>query len=422
MRNGAGRMPALREIICRSLAAAALLLWFSPLNVDASVSLGIDNFQAQGFPGLEGKRVGLVTNPSGVNAAGVSTIQVLERSGKVRLVALFGPEHGLYGTVKAGDAVANQRDPATGLPVYSLFGDTRKPTPQMLQGLDVLVYDLQDIGVRSYTFISTLGLVMQAAAEQGIEVVILDRPNPLGGIRIEGGGVSPGHNSFVGQYDIPYVYGLTPGELAWWINERWLAKPCRLKIFKMSGWTRSMTWDRTGLKWVPTSPNIPRADCAFGYVATGLLGDLGVTNGANVSSYPFEVVADQNLDPVAFTRRFNALGLPGVYGDPFSFYPTAGKFKTVQFRGLRLAIDPQARTNLLSVNFQILDLLRELRPDKNYFAAAAPDSIVLFDKINGGPGNRLAWTAGRNASDLMRTWQAREIQWRVERQKFLLYP
>ena len=409
----------------RVRVALATLLVFSvtihPLT-GAVVRLGIDNAEAQGFPDLQGKRVGLVTNPSGVNSRGVSTIKVLRDSGKVRLVALFGPEHGIDGTVKAGDAVNNQTDPVLHVPVYSLFGKTRKPTPEMLRGLDVIIYDLQDIGVRSYTFISTLGLVMQAAAEQGIEVVVFDRPNPLGGLRVEGGGVSPGCSTFVSQYDIPYVYGLTAGELAWWINERWLVKPCRLKIFKMSSWTRGMTWEQTGLKWVPTSPNIPRYDCAFGYAATGLLGDIGVTNGANVSNYPFEVVAAENLDAQAMTLRFNELHMSGVSASPFSFHPNAGKYTYLEFHGIRLFIDPHAQGHLFSVNYQLLAILKQMRPDKNYFATASADGIVMFDKINGGPSNRLAWLSGRSVSDLMRGWKVKEQSWVRERQPYLIYP
>ncbi|MDR1146576.1 MAG: DUF1343 domain-containing protein [Verrucomicrobiales bacterium] len=387
----------------------------------ARVLVGIDTLRALNFPGLAGKRVGLVTNPAGVDADGVPTWQILRAAKQVRLVALFGPEHGVYGTVKAGAKVADQLDANTGLPVYSLHGVTRKPTPDMLRGIDVLIYDVQDIGARSYTYISTLGLVMQAAAELGIEVYVLDRPDPLGGLRVEGGGVSPDYRSFVGQYDIPYVYGLTPGELALWINDRWLTTPCKLKVFKMNGWTRRMTWRDTGLRWVPTSPNIPTPQAAVGYAATGLLGDIGVTNGANVTAYPFQVIAAENLDAGGMTRRFNAIGLSGVTADPFSFYPAGGKYAGVRYSGIRLDLDPHARANLLAINFRVLDVLRVMTPRKNYFKRASADGVKMFDKINGGPANRTAWLAGRNGDLIARSWRVREASWLAERKPYLLY-
>jgi uncharacterized protein YbbC (DUF1343 family) len=401
-----------------TLCLFSLLAWAA---ADAKVLVGVDTLRARNFPGLEGKRVGLVTNPSGVDANGISTINILRYSRQVKLVALFGPEHGVYGTVRAGDVVQYQIDPRTGLPVYSLFGATRKPTPGMLRGIDVLVYDLQDIGVRSYTFISTLGLVMQAAGGLGIEVYVLDRPNPLGGLRVEGNGVNPNYNSFVGQYDIPYVYGMTPGELALWINDKWLVKPCKLKVFRMNGWTRRMTWQDTGLKWIPTSPNIPTAQAAVGYAATGLLGDIGVSNGANVTAYPFQVIAAENLDSIGMTRRFNAIGLSGVAADPFSFYPTSGKYTSIRFSGIKLDLNPHARTSLLAINYRILDILKVMTPQKNYFNRAGADGIKMFDKINGGPANRQAWLAGKSGDVISLSWKFREVSWEEERKPYLLY-
>ena len=194
---------------CKSEAEAA-----SPV-----VKTGIEVLRDRGFEGLVGKRVGLVTNPSGVDRYLNSTVDILFNAPGVELVALYGPEHGVRGDMYAGDKVADSKDPVTGLPVHSIYGATRKPTPEMLKGVDVVVYDIQDVGVRSYTFISSLGLVMEACGELGIEVIVLDRPNPLGGNKIEGNYVEPGFFSFVSQYPIPYVYGLTVGELAVMINE-----------------------------------------------------------------------------------------------------------------------------------------------------------------------------------------------------------
>ena len=218
------------------------------------VKPGIEVLRERGYSGLEGRRVGLVTNPSGVDRYLKSTIDILFEAPEVNLVALYGPEHGVRGDVYAGDKIADSRDEATGLPVYSLYGSTRKPTPEMLEGIDVMVYDIQDVGARSYTFISTLGLVMEACAAKDIEVMVLDRPNPLGGNKIEGCYVEQPFNSFVSQYRIPYVYGLTVGELAVLINEEGLNRgqkgdqepvKCRLTVVPMEGWTRDMLYEDT---------------------------------------------------------------------------------------------------------------------------------------------------------------------------------
>jgi uncharacterized protein YbbC (DUF1343 family) len=400
-----------------------LVVWLLSIYTawSAPVKLGSETMAALGYPGLQGKRLGLVTNPSGVNSSGVSTVDLLRQAKGVKLVALFGPEHGVYGDILAGDYVPTQRDKRTGLVVHSLYGETRKPTPTMLRDLDVIVYDMQDVGARSYTFISTLGLVMQAAAENGKEVVVLDRPNPLGGERIEGAGVDSSLRSFVGQYDIPYVYGLTPGEMAAWINDRYLARPCRLTVFKMKGWNRRMAWPETGLRWVATSPNIPHWESALGYTATGLLGDLGITNGANVHPRPFMVVAGERIDEKSLAARLKMLQLRGIGVAPTVFYPSSGRYRHVPFRGVELKLDPHSPESFLKLNYQILDSLKIVQPQKNYFSSTPADSLLMFDKINGGTGNRRAWLSGKSADELARTWTVKENAWRQERKKYLLY-
>ncbi|MDX6767679.1 MAG: DUF1343 domain-containing protein [Candidatus Methylacidiphilales bacterium] len=388
----------------------------------AAVTLGIDTLAAQGYPILTGKRVGLVTNPSGVNAAGVRTSQILAGQKSFRLVALFAPEHGVDGKVAAGRYVDSHRDARTGIWVHSLYGKTRKPTPEMLRGIEVLVYDMQDVGCRSYTFISTLGLVMEAASEAGIPVVVLDRPNPLGGLRVEGPGVDPSWKSFVAQYDIPYVYGLTVGELAWWINDKWLPHPCNLHVFKMGGWNRSMVWADTGLTWVPTSPNIPSSGSTWGYAATGLVGDLGVSNGANVTPIPFEVVASENVDAGRMAALLNGLGLAGVRFEPYSFRPPSGPYSRVTYSGVRLRVDPRTAETLVGLNFYLLDVLRTLQPSKKFTARLQEDGRAMFDKINGGPANRKRWVRGAGAADVRRSWAGTEAQWKRDRLPYLMYP
>ncbi|HOV71978.1 MAG TPA: DUF1343 domain-containing protein, partial [Dysgonamonadaceae bacterium] len=208
------------------------------------VKTGVEVLKETGFKVLQGKRIGLITNPTGVDNQLKSTIDILHEAQGVKLVALYGPEHGVRGDVYAGDKVDTFTDPNTGVPVYSLYGSTRKPTQEMLEGVDALVYDIQDIGCRSYTYISTMYLAMQAAAENGIEFIVLDRPNPLGGLKVEGCLVEEGFFSFVSQLKVPYVYGLTCGELATLINREFMgSKPCKLTVVKMKKWRRKMTFD-----------------------------------------------------------------------------------------------------------------------------------------------------------------------------------
>ena len=256
-------------------AACVLVLAAAALTVSAQkVSTGIEVLKANNFKQLEGKRVGLITNPTGVDNFMKSDIDILHEAKNVQLVALFGPEHGVRGSAHAGDHVNNAAaDPTTGVPVFSLYGKNRTPSKEMLKGIDVLVYDIQDIGCRSFTYISTLGNVMKAAAENGIKVMVLDRPNPLGGEKVEGCLTEDDCISFVSQFKIPYVYGLTPGEVALLLNgENMLGKKCDLEVIKMKGWKRRMTYEDTGLQWVLPSPHIPHASSAPYYSMSGIVG------------------------------------------------------------------------------------------------------------------------------------------------------
>ena len=325
----------------------------------APVKTGLEVLVESDFASLRGKRVGLVTNPSGVDRNLVSTIDILANAPDVDLVALFGPEHGVRGSEHAGDHVAGEsRDPATGVPVYSLYGATRKPTQDMLGGIDVMVYDIQDNGCRSYTFISTLGLVMSACAEAGIEVMVLDRPNPLGGIQIDGPLVEDGYQSFVGMYKIPYVYGLTVGELATMINEEGMNRgqkgtdkflKCHLTVIEMEGWRRDMLFQDTGLPWVMPSPHIPQASSALAYPCSGIAGDMGGFINIGVGyTLPFETFAAEWItDPEGLAARLNGLELPGVrfshiYYKPFYGGATGKLLKGVQFYFTNYHIAPTA--------------------------------------------------------------------------------
>ena len=276
------------------------------------VKTGIEVLKELEFAPLAGKRVGLITNPTGVDAQLRSTIDILHEAEQVNLVALYAPEHGVRGDVYAGNKVSNTTDAKTGIPVFSLYGKNRKPSAEVLKGIDVLVYDIQDIGCRSYTFISTMGLAMQAAAEQGIEFMVLDRPNPLGGYRVEGCPVEEGYTSFVSQYPIPYIYGLTCGELAQLLNgEKMIGnKPCRLTVIAMKGWQRNMNFEDTGLPWVLPSPHIPEPISAFFYPMTGIAGELGTLSIGVGYTLPFQLIGASWINAEELAQRLNALRPP----------------------------------------------------------------------------------------------------------------
>ena len=397
-----------------ALGISAVLTW----NACGAVSLGIDQLEKSHFAILQGKRVGLITNPSGADSRGRSAIDVLYHGTGFKLVRLFGPEHGIYGTVGAGQEVGDTHDRRTGLKVYALYnspsGDHRHPTPQMFAGLDAVVYDVQDLGNRSYTFISTLGYVMDEAARDGVEVIVLDRPDPLGGVRIEGPVLKPEAKSFVGLYEIPLVYGLTPGELAQWINANYLPRPCRLTVVAMKGWSRSMVWEDTGLRWIPTSPNIPTIGAARGYTATGFLGEIGIESGVGGPA-PFQAVAGTGWNTSELAARFNALRIPGVHAYPYSY--RAGS----TYDGVFLAIDPRHAGNLSAISFQAIDILQQTVRGFSAFARTSADQREMFDKVTGDPSLRRGLIEGRSVRDMARSWNSGVARWAEERLPYLIY-
>jgi len=389
----------------------------------ATISLGIDELEKSNFSILHGKHVGLVTNPSGADSRGRSAIDVLYRGqsiGGYRLLKLFGPEHGIDGLTPAGKNIHMTHDPHTGLPVYPLFmtasADYRHPSAEQFAGLDVVVYDVQDLGNRSYTFISTLGNVMDEAAQMGIQVVVLDRPNPLGGIRIEGPRLDSELKSFVGQYNIPLVYGLTPGELAKWINARYLERPCKLTVVPMKGWTRSMVWEDTRLHWVPTSPNIQTIGAARGYTATGMLGEIGIESGLG-GPYPFQMISGKGWDIGALASRFNALRIPGVRAVPKHYETDDGS----AYDGVYLQMDPRNAGNLTAISYQAIQVLQETVEGFEPFAHTDFDQRNMFDKCTGTSRVRAQLEDGVPVSHIVRSWNSGVSSWAVERLPFLIY-
>ncbi len=389
----------------------------------ARVKLGNEVLVEQKFKPLAGKRVGLITNPSGVNRNLESTIEVLRRAPNVKLVALFGPEHGIYGDVPAGDKIESRTDPRTGLPVHSLYGATRKPTPEMLKGLDALVYDLQDTGCRSYTYISTMGVAMEACGENGVEFVMLDRPNPLGGVRIEGPMLEEKYRSFVSQWDVPYVYGLTCGELAQMINDQgWLKKSCKLTVVPMKGWKRTMVWRDTGLPWVPTSPHVPHGESPLFQVATGMIGEIGGASTGIGYTLPFQCVAAPGVDMHKFAETLNGYQLPGVRFVPVTYKPYYFAFKDQIIGGAQIHFTDAAHAPLTAINYYAMEALRKVA-GRDLFeeAVKAGKKFDMFDKVNGTDATRRALQSGKSAAEIVASWKAGEDQFRRERRKYLLY-
>lgn len=389
----------------------------------ATVKLGNEVLASHKFRELRGKRVGLITNPSGVNSQLVQTVDILHNAPEVNLVALFAPEHGIYGDVPAGDHVTNRIDERTGVIVYSIYGKTRKPTPEMLKNIDALVFDLQDIGCRSYTFISTMGLAMEACAENGVEFIVLDRPNPLGGERVEGPMLEDKFRSFVSQWDIPYVHGMTTGELARMINgEGWISKPCKLTVVPMKGWKRSMTWEDTGLPWVPTSPHIPHGDSPMFYVATGVLGELMAANIGVGYTLPFQTIAVTNINMHDFAETMNAYNLPGVRFKPVTYKPYYATYKGESVSGVQVYFTDPRRAPLMAINFYAWEGLKKTAGvDLFAIAVNAKRGFDMFDKVNGTDKVRHALQQGKPAAEIVASWAAGEKQFRNDRKKYLIY-
>ena len=414
--------------ICAALAAL-LSCSTTAVAVEPVVKTGIEVLRDRGFEGLKGKRVGLVTNPSGVDRYLNSTVDILYNAPGVELVALYGPEHGVRGDVYAGGHVTDTKDEATGLPVYSIYGSTRKPTPEMLEGIDVMVYDIQDVGVRSYTFISTLGLVMEACAEKDIEVMVLDRPNPLGGNKIEGCYVESGFFSFVSQYEIPYVYGLTVGELAVMINEEGMNRGqkgnqapahCKLTVIPMEGWTRDMLYEDTALPWVLPSPNIPFKETPMYYAAAGVCGELyGFMNIGIGYTLPFQVFGATWLDPEKLKSSLESYSLPGVSFRTIYFKPFSGSQKGQLVKGLQYFFTDYESARITETQFYVMQAVAELYPDKKAFEIIS--GYGLFDKVCGTDYVRTEFQKRYDFTDIKDYWRKDEEAFRELSQRYYIY-
>lgn len=419
----------MRKIISFALCAVLMVAsCCAPQNEKVQVLTGIDVLEANGFQQLQGKRVGLVTNPTGVNKDLVSTVDVLFNAEGVELVALYGPEHGVRGDVHAGDLVSGNSDPKTGLPVHSLYGKTVKPTPEMLEGLDAIIYDIQDIGCRSFTYISTMGKVMEAAADLDLEVIVLDRPNPLGGEKIEGPIVEEGFFSFVSQFEIPYVYGLTCGELALLLNEEGLikdkegnVKKCKLTVVPMEGWSRDMLFEDTNLPWVLPSPHIPQPVSAFFYPATGIVGDLGCYSIGVGYTLPFQMIAVEGVDADKVSEKLNGLDLPGVKFRPINVKPFYAVGKGTDMQGVQIYITDVKKAALTDIQFHVMEVIAEMYPEKAAFKIASDKRYRSFDIVTGSDYFRKTFSDNHKFSDIKERWYEDVDSFRELSKKYYLY-
>ena len=399
----------------------SILLIFTASVSAAKVQTGIEVLRADGFKLLEGKRVGLTTNPTGVDSNLKSTIDILWEAENVNLVALYGPEHGVRGNVHAGDVVDNEVDKKTGLKMYSLYGKTKKPNQEMMDEIDVMVYDIQDNGCRSYTYISTMGMLMEACIEHGKELIVLDRPNPLGGEKIEGCLVEDGYISFVSQFKIPYLYGQTPGELALYLNATDYENKCNLTVVKMKGWERDMTWDETGLEWIVASPHVPHGQSAVFYPVTGIFGEFGYISIGVGYTLPFEVMGAPWISADTLAEAMNALELPGLEFRPIYYKPYYSTFQGELCQGVQIHILDYEKARLSEVQFLVVQELMRLWPEKDWFQLCNQKRFGMFDKVCGTNkiremfGNRYRW------EDIREYWYKDVEAYRAASSKYYLY-
>jgi uncharacterized protein YbbC (DUF1343 family) len=404
------------------VALAAAVLWVpgliaaqerdsSPGSSISPVLTGIDVLQRDGFRPLEGRKVGVITNHTGRNADGVSTVTLLHEAPNVDLVAIFSPEHGYEGKLDVSN-VGDTRDAATGLKVFSLYGETRKPTPEMLAELDTLVFDIQDIGARFYTYVSTMGEAMQAAAEHKKRFVVLDRPNPINGMDVSGPMLDPGKESFVGFHNLPVRHGMTIGELAQMFRVE-LKLDLDLVVVPCEGWSRDEFWDATGLVWINPSPNMRSLTQALLYPGIGLLETTNVSVGRGTDT-PFEIIGAPWMKHRELAVGLNTLDLPGVRFVPIVFIPDSSKFTNERCSGINIIVTDRDLFDPVRTGFSIAAELRRLHPDawevKGYLRLLGNDQ-TLQAVSDGQPGAKIVEVASAGVDEFLR-----------RRSHFLIYP
>ena len=384
--------------------------------------LGVDTFFAEGhIRKLKGKCVGLVTNHTGVNRNLIPTTTLLKSHAKeYQIAAFFSPEHGFTGIQYAFEKSKNSKDEDL-IPIYSLHGSTYRPTKEMLKGVDILIYDIQGVGVRSYTYMTTLFYVMEAAAKRNIEVIVLDRPNPINGLIVDGPLLEEKWRSFIGYINVPYCHGMTIGELAHFFNDEYQIG-CQLTVIPMKGWNRSMSFSDTGLQWIPTSPHIPEADTPIFYASTGILGELGINIGVGYT-LPFQVVGAPWINANKFAKVLNAQLLPGVHFVPFHYRPFYGRLAGKDCHGVLLRITDRTRYRPVAVQYLLLGILKSLYPleMQSLIDGASKTKKNLFCRANGTETIYQFLIKEQYAAWKMIAYQEKEReQFKILRKKYLL--
>ncbi|MGZ3496054.1 MAG: exo-beta-N-acetylmuramidase NamZ family protein [Vulcanimicrobiaceae bacterium] len=379
----------------------------------AKVTLGDEIFLQSAWHDLHGKCVGVITNQTGVTSHLVNIVDAIKANPGICLKAIYSPEHGLRGDRAAGAYVSSYTDPRTGLPVYSLYGPQKHPSAKMLAGVDVLLFDIQDVGDRPYTYVSTMAYAMEAAKEFGKEIWVLDRPNPIGGDGVEGPVLDPRFKSFIGLYPIPMRHGMTVGELADLFNSEY-GIGAKLRVIRMEGWHRDMLWPDTGLQWVQTSPNIPEWSTAVVYPGTGLIDNAGLNGGIGTTK-PFKYAGTVGLDAYRLAGVLNAKALPGVYFRPAYWSPFFGSLKEQQLGGVELVVyDPRVFPSVRA-GVEILTAVRDIAPSAIKIDAKALDIDWGTDSL------RLGLKDGESAAALEDAWQPAVDRFKTIRAKYLLY-
>lgn len=384
-----------------------------------TVETGLGRLVSEGGIGLRGQRVGLVTHPAAVLPDLTSSLDALLGIG-CGVTALFGPEHGFDGSVADGAAVGDARHPRTGLPVFSLYGVHREPTADMLAEVDVLVFDMQDVGVRFYTFISTLYYVLRAAGRHGRSVIVLDRPNPIDGVTVEGPLVAPGLESFVGIAPIPIRHGMTVGELTRYFNvEHSLGAD--LTVIQMRGWRREMWFDATRLPWVPPSPGMPHLVTATVYPGMCFIEGTNLSEGRGATT-PFEVVGAPWLDGFALAQTLNQLALPGVRFRPTYFAPSASKHAGLTCQGVQVHVTDRQAFRPVEAGLHVVAACRAQAPDRFEFLPSSWEGRPPhFDLLTGDAAIREGLVADVPVADMISDWPGLAAAFEQARQPYLLY-
>ncbi|TWU17778.1 hypothetical protein Pla52o_49930 [Novipirellula galeiformis] len=393
-----------------SLLFAVALFTALPRTAPAQVLAGIDVLERDHFQQLAGRKIGLITNHTGANARGVSTVKLFHDSPNVNLVALFSPEHGFAGVLDH-ENIGDQRDSLTGLKVHSLYGKTRVPTPEMLAGIDTLVFDIQDIGTRFYTYISTMGGAMKAAAEHRVRFVVLDRPNPIDGITVQGPVLDRGGESFVGYHPISVRHGMTIAELARMFQAEWKLD-LDLQTIPIEGWNRREMFDATGRLWINPSPNMRSLNQALLYPGIGLLETTNVSVGRGTDT-PFELLGAPWIDALTLARELNAAALKGVRFVPVEFTPNASKYESETCGGVNIIVIDRASFDPLETGLLLAITLHRLYPKD--WKTTSLNRLLVSEKTRDGILD------GKSIDELQAAYQNELNDFIRRREAFLLY-